>query len=284
MPELPEVEVTRLGLHSHIIDKQITGITIRQPKLRWPVPAEIKHLIKNKFISDTQRRGKYLLLEISKNKNQPIGWLIIHLGMSGTLRLIDTNEPAAVHDHIDLHLGEISIRLRDPRRFGALLWHGIEQGPITQHHLLIKLGVEPLSDKFIGEQGARYLYDHSRTRQQSIKQLLLAGHIVVGVGNIYANEALFHAQIHPSTPAKKIGLKRYRRLVDAIRTTLQQAIEKGGSSLRDFVGSDGNHGYFQFNYMVYGQADKPCRICNTPIQQYVIGQRSTFFCPRCQRG
>ena len=284
MPELPEVEVTRLGLHSHIVDKKITGITIRQSKLRWPVPEDMQYLLKDKLITNTQRRGKYLLFEISGKSKQSIGWLMIHLGMSGTLRLIDTDEPASVHDHIDLHLGRASIRFRDPRRFGAVLWHPITHGPIAQHRLLVRLGVEPLTEDFIGIAGARYLYQHTRTRQQSIKQVLLAGHIVVGVGNIYANEALFHAGIHPKTPSNKIGLKRYLRLVNAIRQTLQMAIDKGGSSLRDFVASDGRQGYFQFDYMVYAQTHKPCRICNAPIQCYVVGQRSTFFCPRCQRG
>jgi len=203
--------------------------------------------------------------------------------MSGTLRLIDTDEPASVHDHIDLHLGQKSIRLRDPRRFGALLWHAIEQGPIEGYRLLATLGIEPLSTNFSGISGAQYLYQHTRTRQQAIKQVLLAGQIVVGVGNIYASEALFHARIHPQTPANKIGLKRYLRLVNAIRQALQAAIEKGGSSLRDFVASDGSHGYFQLDYMVYGKANQPCRVCKTPIRQCVIGQRSTFFCPRCQR-
>jgi formamidopyrimidine-DNA glycosylase len=332
MPELPEVEVTRLGLHPHIIDKKITGITIRQPKLRWPVPESLNTLLENTFITRTQRRGKYLLLEISKNKNQILGescvtltsdvpktrrttrqkpnarladkhpeyrvtedlgravdcaevfgWLIFHLGMSGTLRLIDTDEPASIHDHIDLHLGEKSIRLRDPRRFGALLWHPAEQGCIEQYRLLASLGVEPLTESFNGITGAQYLYQHTRTRQQAIKQVLLAGQIVVGVGNIYASEALFHARIHPKTPANKIGLKRYVRLVAAIRQTLQAAIDKGGSSLRDFVASDGSHGYFQLDYMVYGKTNQPCRVCNTPIRQCLMGQRSTFFCPRCQR-
>lgn len=283
MPELPEVEVTRLGLHPHIINKKITGITVRQAKLRWPVPDNIKTLLKNKFITHTQRRGKYLLFEIAKHKSQILGWLIFHLGMSGTLRLIDTHEPPSIHDHIDLHLGAKSIRLRDPRRFGALLWHAAEHGPIEGYRLLATLGIEPLTENFSGITGAQYLYQHTRTRQQAIKQVLLAGRIVVGVGNIYANEALFHARIHPQTPASKIGLKRYLRLVDAIRQTLQAAIDKGGSSLRDFVASDGSHGYFQLDYMVYGKTNQPCRICKTPIRQCVMGQRSTFFCPRCQR-
>lgn len=301
MPELPEVEVTRLGLYPHLIGQKITGIIVRQPRLRWPVPADIEQSVNNTWITQLTRRGKYLLIELShktatrgvaKSKvlagtqidahNKIRGWLIFHLGMSGTLRFIASNEPPSVHDHIDLLLGAQALRLRDPRRFGALLWHPISAGDINIHPLLAHLGVEPLSPEFADHLGAQHLYDKSRGRTQSIKQLLLAGKVVVGVGNIYASEALFAAGIDPRTRAGRISLSRYQRLAQAIRTILSASITRGGSSLRDFVGSDGSQGYFQLDCMVYGRAEQPCRHCQTPIKQITLGQRSSFYCPQCQ--
>lgn len=281
MPELPEVEVTRLGLHPEVIGQCVTGFTVRQAILRWPVPCDIAPYLQGTQISATRRRGKYLLLELSRDAAIQ-GWLIFHLGMSGTLRIVQTDEPASVHDHVDLHLGVISVRLRDPRRFGAVLWHPFADGPIDQHRLFAKLGVEPLSAEFAGEQGAQHLYLGSRGRTVAIKQILLAGHVVVGVGNIYASESLFHARIHPLAQAGRIGLQRYRRLAQAIRETLLMAINRGGSSLRDFVASDGASGYFQLDCMVYGREHQPCRVCDAVIKQVRIGSRSSFFCPRCQ--
>lgn len=280
MPELPEVEVTKLGLQPLLVGRKISGLTVRQSRLRYPVAHDIGLHIKDGRISQLTRRGKYLLLTIADA--QVRGWLIFHLGMSGTLRIVKAQEPALIHDHIDLHMGEINLRFRDPRRFGAMLWHAADAGLVDAHPLFARLGVEPLSAAFSGAQGARCLYDGSRGRRQSIKQLLLAGHLVVGVGNIYASESLFHARIHPRAQAGRISLARYTRLAEAIRTTLQAAIARGGSSLRDFVASDGVAGYFQLDCMVYGRAGQPCRQCGQTIRQIVQGQRASFFCPVCQ--
>ncbi len=281
MPELPEVEVTKLGLQPLLIGRNISGLTVRQSRLRYPVAQDIGIHIRGAQINQLVRRGKYLLLAIA-DINEVRGWLIFHLGMSGTLRIVKAEEPASIHDHIDLQMGEISLRFRDPRRFGAMLWHPMSAGLIDAHPLFSKLGVEPLSPAFSGAQGARCLYDGSRGRRQSIKQLLLAGHLVVGVGNIYASESLFHARIHPRAQAGRISLARYARLAEAIRATLHAAIARGGSSLRDFVASDGAAGYFQLDCMVYGRAGQPCRQCGRAIRQIVQGQRASFFCPVCQ--
>jgi formamidopyrimidine-DNA glycosylase len=227
-------------------------------------------------IEKVERRGKYLLFETSE------GWLIVHLGMTGTLRVL-RNVPrppdAAKHDHIDVIFEDFILRFRDPRRFGAVLWHARADGDVLDHPLLAGLGVEPFTPAFSGA----LMYRQTRGRKVSVKQALLAGTMVVGVGNIYASESLFRAGIRPTVAAGRVSLVRYDLLADAVRTTLAAAIEKGGSTLRDFVGSNGESGYFQLDYFVYDRAGLPCHVCGTAIKQIVQGQRSTYFCPRCQR-
>ena len=270
MPELPEVEITRLGLTPHLRDRFIANIVIRQPRLRWPIPENLIALAGNQRIRELKRRGKYLLLYLEK------GAIIIHLGMSGSLRITDCSVPAGVHDHIDIILdNNACIRLRDPRRFGAVLWIGAD----ATHPLLSNLGVEPLSDEFDGE----YLHSRTRNRKNSIKAFLMDSHHVVGIGNIYANEALHHAGIHPLLAAGQVSRLRCAELVQTVRVTLQKAIAAGGSSLRDFVGSDGQPGYFQQQYYVYGRDGQSCRRCGSPILLLRQHQRATFYCPQCQR-
>jgi formamidopyrimidine-DNA glycosylase len=272
MPELPEVETTLRGLEPYLAGQRITRIIIRQPQLRWPVPENLPQLLQGREILALHRRGKYLLLELDR------GTLILHLGMSGSLRLLPAGTPAGKHDHFDLILGNGKLmRLRDPRRFGAVLWHA--GGDISQHPLLKDLGPEPLEKDF----DAEYLYWVTRNRNAAIKQVIMDSRIVVGIGNIYANEALFHAGIRPQSAAGKLSLPRCAKLVQAIRKTLRAAIKLGGSTLRDFVGSSGEPGYFQQHYWVYTRAGEPCRKCGTPIKQVRQGQRSSFYCPICQR-
>lgn len=279
MPELPEVEVTRRGIAPHVIGKRIERVEIRIAKLRWPVPIALNELLSQHVLQHIERRGKYLLLAYD------LGWLIIHLGMTGTLRVLPhqsdpaQNIPAGKHDHIDWIFEECTLRFRDPRRFGAVLWHPREAGDVLSHPLLARLGIEPFASDFNGT----WLYQRTRGRSATIKQVLLSGEIVVGVGNIYASESLFRAGIHPARAAQRISKPRYERLAIEIRATLAAAIEKGGSTLRDFVGGDGERGYFQQDYFVYARTGVPCRVCSTPIRQIVQGQRSTYYCPRCQR-
>lgn len=275
MPELPEVEVTRNGIAPYLEQRRIAAITVRNRKLRWPVPECLDVVLPGQQIQAITRRGKYLLFTVDT------GTLIIHLGMSGSLRILTRyNHPVAAapggHDHFDLITEDrIVMRMRDPRRFGAVLWH---EGDISQHRLLSHLGPEPLSENF----NAEGLYKYSRGKKSGIKTMLMDNHVVVGVGNIYANEALFQAGIHPSTAIGRIGLRRYDKLVREVRTVLQQAIQAGGSSLRDFAHADGNPGYFQQHYHVYGRAGLLCRNCNTTIKQIRQNQRSSFYCPGCQ--
>lgn len=274
MPELPEVETTRRGLLPHVAGRTIEQVTVRQPRLRWPMPRDLPQRLAGARVAGIERRGKYLLFRIDARLP---GWLLVHLGMSGSLRIVPANTPPGPHDHVDLRLdtGRI-LRLRDPRRFGAVLWHG---GEPDRHPLLAHLGVEPLSPAFSGP----WLYDRTRSRAAPIKQVLMDAGLVVGVGNIYANEALFQAGIDPRLPARRLGRVRCTRLVEAVRETLTRAIAAGGSSLRDFVDADGQPGYFQQQYAVYGRAGEPCRRCGGPIRHLRQGNRSTFFCPRCQR-
>ncbi|MEO6146858.1 MAG: bifunctional DNA-formamidopyrimidine glycosylase/DNA-(apurinic or apyrimidinic site) lyase [Sulfuriferula sp.] len=270
MPELPEVETTCRGLAPHCTGQRIVTAVVRNPKLRWPIPANLAQLVAGQPILGLTRRAKYLIMAL------PHGSIILHLGMSGSLRIMDNNSPAGVHDHIDLVLGNgTCIRLRDPRRFGAVLW---TQNDVLRHPLLENLGPEPFSELFDGH----YLHSHSRGRKVPIKTFLMDNHVVVGVGNIYANEALFHAGIRPTTPAGRVSLVRYVKLAAAIRTTLERAIEAGGSTLRDFVNSSGEAGYFQQQYMVYGRTGESCRLCTHGIKHIRQGQRSTFFCQHCQ--
>lgn len=274
MPELPEVEVTRLGIAPHIEGRSLRRMVVRNPNLRWPVPEGLDALLRDQPLLRTERRGKYLLLHF------PPGVQLIHLGMSGSLRLLTQAQAPAPHDHIDWQFDEQILRLRDPRRFGAVLWHPNEAGSVLQHPRLASLGIEPFDSGFTG----RFLHDHVTNRNTSIKALLLAGNIVVGVGNIYASESLFRAGIHPATPGHRLSLMRCERLVQAIRATLADAIAAGGSSLRDFVHSDGNTGYFQLNSAVYDREGQPCRRCTTGIIRKVVqNQRATYYCPRCQR-
>jgi formamidopyrimidine-DNA glycosylase len=276
MPELPEVEVTRRGIEPYVAGRRVERVEVRTPALRWPIPPHLAKTLSRLTIDKVERRGKYLLFETVE------GWLIVHLGMTGTLRVL-RNVPrppeAARHDHVDLIFDEFILRFRDPRRFGAVLWHPRQGGDVLGHPLLAGLGVEPFAAGFSGA----LMYRLTRGRKVSVKQALLAGTMVVGVGNIYASESLFRAGIRPTVAAGRISLVRYDLLADAVRVTLAAAIEKGGSTLRDFVGSDGESGYFQLDYFVYDRAGLPCHVCGTPIKQIVQGQRSTYFCPHCQR-
>ena len=273
MPELPEVEVTRRGIAPHVEGRKVSGVVLRRSGLRWPFPPDLPSLLAGRVIRSTARRGKYLLLNFEH------GTLIIHLGMSGHLRILPPGMAPQKHDHFDLELQTQVMRFTDPRRFGAVLWHPNEDGDVEQHLLLRTLGVEPL-----GRDDLAQLLDRgTRKRSAAIKQVLLAGDIVVGVGNIYACESLFEAGIHPNTAAKRISLPRYEKLAVAIRRVLAAAIEQGGSSLRDFIGADGASGYFQQSYFVYDREGEPCRQCGSPVRRIVQGQRSTFYCGRCQR-
>ena len=270
MPELPEVETTRRGLAPHCSGRHLLAAVVRNPKLRWPVPDDLSARVAGQHIIQIDRRGKYLIINLSH------GALILHLGMSGSLRVQDSATPAGVHDHVDLILdNHTCIRLRDPRRFGAVLW---TQNDAARHPLLENLGPEPLSDAFDGA----YLYRISRGRSSAIKQFVMDSHQVVGVGNIYANEALFSAGIRPGTAAGRLSKTRCTALVAAIQETLARAIEAGGSSLRDFVNSAGEPGYFQQQYKVYGRSGEPCRVCGQLIRLRRQGQRSTFYCSKCQ--
>jgi len=268
VPELPEVEVTRRGLAPRLAGRVISGVTVRDARLRWPVPKEV-HALAGRTVRAIRRRGKYLLLDCGD------GHLIVHLGMSGSLRVLASGTPAQKHDHFDLLLGDRILRLRDPRRFGAVLW----TGDVERHPLLSRLGVEPLSRAL---HPAR-LFELTRRRRTPIKQFLMDARRIVGVGNIYAAESLFRAGIDPRTPARRLSRAQSAGLAAAIKRTLRAAIRAGGSSLRDFVGADGNAGYFQNRYWVYDRAGQKCRRCGTIVRKIQQGQRSTFFCPGCQR-
>jgi formamidopyrimidine-DNA glycosylase len=269
VPELPEVEITRRGIEPFVLGRTITGVTVRNPRLRWRVPRTIARHLVGQQVRRVLRRGKYLLLECNR------GSLILHLGMSGSLRVIDPGDPPRKHDHVDLVFGDKALRLRDPRRFGAVLWN---EGDAKGHRLLETLGVEPLGDRFSGD----YLYRATRRRGVAIKQLLMDARVVAGIGNIYANESLFRAGIRPGRRAGRLSLERCGRLAAAVRETLAAALAAGGSSLRDFVHSDGASGYFQQEYYVYDRAGLPCRICGTRIRTSRLGQRSSFYCAKCQ--
>jgi formamidopyrimidine-DNA glycosylase len=269
MPELPEVEVTRLGIAPYVTGRIIDRAIARDRRLRWPVPASFEALA-GRVVRAVHRRGKYLLFECDE------GHLLLHLGMSGSLRLLPRETPPGKHDHIDLVFGERVLRLRDPRRFGAVLW---TEAPLATHPLLAHLGVEPLSRALT----AARLHAITRGHRSAIKQLLMDGRRIVGVGNIYACESLFVAGVDPRRPARGLSRARCERLVLAIKLTLRKAIRAGGASLRDFVRSDGEPGHFQLRAWVYGRAGLPCRRCGTPVRRIVQAQRATFYCPRCQR-
>jgi len=270
MPELPEVETIRHGIEPHLLGRTITDVAVREPRLRWPVPAGLSEALTGQPVEAVARRAKYLLLIT------PAGTVILHLGMSGSLRVVAADTPPQAHDHVDLCLNDgRALRLRDPRRFGSLHWTREDPG---QHQLLRELGPEPLDDALTGDD----LYRRSRGRRASVKAFLMDSRIVVGIGNIYASEALFEAGIHPGRAAGRIGPQRYRRLVTAIQTVLGRAIEAGGTTLRDFTRADGRPGFFRQALRVYGRAGQPCA-CGGAIRQRVIAQRATYFCPRCQR-
>lgn len=269
MPELPEVETTRRGILP-LVGQRVARVIVRNAALRWPVPACLPDLLPGQHFLELSRRAKYILARCEQ------GTLLLHLGMSGRLRLLPQFEAPQKHDHFDIvfESGQV-LRLCDPRRFGAVLW---QQGDPLAHPLLRDLGPEPLEDGFDGG----YLYQRTRTRSGAIKTTLMDSRLVVGVGNIYASESLFRAGINPQTPANKISRVRCEKLAAEIRATLNEAIAAGGSSLRDFFGADGNPGYFQQAYFVYGRANEPCRVCGTVIRRIRQGQRATFYCPRCQ--
>ena len=270
MPELPEVETTLRGIAAHIEGQRIETIVVRQPQLRWPVPKEIEQAI-GQHVNGIRRRAKYLLLDMD------LGSIVLHLGMSGSLTIQATNKPVLKHDHIDFVFGNQHIlRFNDPRRFGACLWQAIDE---PQLEILKNLGPEPFSEAFNGQR----LYKLSRRRSVSVKNFIMTNAVVVGVGNIYANESLFRSGIDPRRSAGKISLKRYQVLSEEIKTVLAEAIEQGGTTLRDFYGADGKPGYFRIQLKVYGKAGESCEQCGTIIRSTRIGQRSTFYCPECQR-
>ena len=269
MPELPEVEVTRRGLEPELLGRRITGVQVREARLRWRVSPEVRTL-PGRAVRGMKRRGKYLLLDCGN------GHLILHLGMSGSLRVEAAGTPPGRHDHVDIEFGPRVLRLRDPRRFGAVLWTA---GAAEAHPLIRNLGIEPLSANLTGKR----LHTMTRGRRTSIKQFLMDGRMIVGVGNIYASESLHLAGISPRRRAGTLTQDRCAKLAAAVKTTLRAAIAAGGSTLRDFVGGDGRPGYFQNRYRVYDRAGEKCRRCATPVRRLVQGQRASYYCPACQR-
>lgn len=270
MPELPEVETTRRGLAPHVEGQRITRVVLRRPDLRWPISKEISTLLPGQVITAIRRRAKYLLLDTEA------GSALLHLGMSGSLRVLPEDTPPRPHDHVDIALASRQVlRLHDPRRFGCLLW----QPPGSTHPLLAELGPEPLSDAL----SADYLFALSRGRSAPIKTFLMDQRCVVGVGNIYVAEALFMAGISPLRAAGKVSRERYQRLVEAVKAILSQAITRGGTTLRDFISPDGLPGYFEQELQVYGRAGLPCPHCGKPLKHASIGQRATVWCSSCQR-
>ena len=270
MPELPEVETTLRGIAPHMVQHSIAAITVRNRSLRWPVPSEVACAEGQRVVA-CRRRAKYLLVELER------GGLMIHLGMSGSLRICGPDDAPRKHDHVDILMdsGHV-VRFNDPRRFGALLWWDAEP---DEHPLLRDLGPEPLSEGFSGA----HLWQLSRGRRSAVKNFIMDGRTVVGVGNIYASEALFMSGIHPARTAGRVSAARYDALAAAIRDVLAHAIRRGGTTLRDFVNSEGNPGYFAQELLVYERAGYPCFQCGSPIRRRVIGQRSSYYCPRCQR-
>lgn len=269
MPELPEVETTRRGISPYVKKQQVQKVIIRQASLRWPVPRNLNQKLKHQTIEDIQRRAKYLLFKTQS------GHLIMHLGMSGSLRMVENNMPPNKHDHVDLIFKTKTLRFHDPRRFGAVLWTSKDP---HQHKLLKHLGPEPLTKDFTGA----HLHQLAQGKKVTVKTFIMNAHIVVGVGNIYASESLFLSGIHPQRAAGRISLARYELLSENIKKVLTSAIKLGGTTLRDFVREDGKPGYFANQLNVYNQTGKPCPVCKKPIKVRTIGQRSSFFCVQCQ--
>ena len=270
MPELPEVETTRAALAPHLTGQRVTATTLRRSDLRWPIAPEISTLLPGQRILDVRRRAKYLLLDTA------VGSALLHLGMSGSLRVVPAGATPRIHDHVDMALEDGRVlRMHDPRRFGSVLW----QPPRAVHPLLAALGPEPLADAFDGG----YLYALSRGRRAPVKTFLMDQAVVVGVGNIYAAEALFAAGVSPLRPAGRISRERYGRVVMEIRRVLEAAIRQGGTTLRDYVNPDGNNGYFAQHLSVYGRGGEPCPACGRPLKQASIGQRTSVWCSHCQR-
>jgi formamidopyrimidine-DNA glycosylase len=270
MPELPEVEITKRGIAPHVTHRTVNSIVVRNPNLRWRVPARLARNLVGKKIEAVNRRAKYLLLDAGT------GTLIIHLGMSGSLRILQRDEPPTRHDHVDIVFENgICLRYRDPRRFGCILW---SRHP-ARHRLLRNLGPEPLLDEFDGA----YLYQTARRRPGPVKSLLMNAGVVSGIGNIYANEALFAAGIHPLRHANRVSIHRYQRLTDEVKRILCSAIEAGGTTLKDFRKTDGQPGYFGFSLQIYGREGEPCPVCTRTIRRKLTQQRSTYYCPQCQK-
>ena len=270
MPELPEVEITCMGLKP-ILQKTIKSIVVRNSSLRWPIPSHLKKTLHSKKIVAIKRRAKYILIQVEN------GYLMIHLGMSGRLELLKKDLHPQKHDHVDIQFEDTKniLRYTDPRRFGSIHWL---DGDINQHFLISKLGPEPL-EKFFTD---KYLFSKIQNKKTTIKNIIMDSHIVVGVGNIYASESLFKARVLPTRIAQDVSLSECKKIVKYIKDTLHKAIELGGSSLRNFYNVNGQSGYFQQTYAVYGRKGKPCRICKSIIESKIIAQRSSFYCPRCQ--
>lgn len=279
MPELPEVETTRQGLAPQLTQQVIINCTIHNGRLRWPVAPDLPDRLKGGMIQSLQRRGKYLLCAIQHPHHTATrtGTLIIHLGMSGSLRLTSPDEPLKKHDHVEIELSHRQVlRYHDPRRFGALLWTTADP---LQHPLLRTLGIEPLTDNFSGD----WLYQRTRPYRSAIKAFIMNSHHIVGIGNIYANEALFMAQIHPQQAAHALTMTQAHTLSDQIKSVLTRAITQGGTTLRDFINSQGQPGYFQQQLQVYDRAGQPCWRCHQLIQRHFLNQRASYYCPHCQR-
>jgi len=275
MPELPEVETARRGLLPHVAGRRVGHVRLRRPDLRWPIPREVEDLLPGQRIEAIRRRAKYLLLDTAA------GSALLHLGMSGSLRVLPEDTAVRAHDHVDIGLEGLDgapdrvLRFNDPRRFGCLLW----QAPGEVHPLLAGLGPEPLSDDFDGD----YLFSRSRGRAAPVKTFLMDQAVVVGVGNIYAAEALFMAGISPLRPAGKVSRARYAALADAVKAILAHAIARGGTTLRDFLSPDGAPGYFEQELLAYGRGGAPCPRCGRPMRQALVGQRASVWCGHCQR-
>ncbi|UCJ17454.1 bifunctional DNA-formamidopyrimidine glycosylase/DNA-(apurinic or apyrimidinic site) lyase [Pseudomonas sp. MM211] len=270
MPELPEVETTRRGIAPHLIGQRVSRVIVRERRLRWPIPEDLDVRLSGQRIEAVERRAKYLLIKAE------VGTLISHLGMSGSLRLVEAGSAAAKHEHVDIELESgLALRYTDPRRFGALLWSELP----LEHELLARLGPEPLTDLFDGER----LYQLSRGKAVAIKPFIMDNAVVVGVGNIYATEALFAAGIDPRRAAGTVSRVRYVRLAHEIKRVLAHAIERGGTTLRDFVGGDGQPGYFQQELFAYGRGGQFCKVCGSTLREVKLGQRASVYCPKCQR-